>query len=83
MKTTEEMHQKYYDKLFEKTGLTPECLDYMDLDHYRYLVDGFNRGNLNESRILTFKRYTQIVVFATNEEQRVNKKWKKRNETKD
>lgn len=24
MKTTEEMHQKYYDKLFEQTGLTPE-----------------------------------------------------------
>lgn len=80
MKTTEEMHQKYYDKLYEQTGLTPEVLDYFDVDSYRHKINEFNRRSLSDYELRVFNNNTRVVVFATNEEQRVNKKWKKRNE---
>ena len=79
MKTTEEMHNRYYGRFFEQTGLT---FDQVPMHDMEITLDYFRKDlSINHSEM--FKRIAIIrlyELFVEGEEKRVNKKWRKRND---
>ena len=78
MKTTEEMHQRYYDRFFEQTGLT---FDEVPMHDVNVKVSSL-KNRTNQDYTPAYKRVAIIRIyelFVESEEKRVNKKWRKRN----
>lgn len=78
MKTTKEMHEKYYKKLSEWTNLTPDFLYTFNYERWFFFTEIIDlHATLNTEFINYVLDGSKLVQFVKMEEKRVNKKWKK------